>query len=66
LSFPTPEISSLLVLTSPKTPLPTLPSCTLHTTLYHNELTSSLAAAKLPNYERLITEAVKFGKEKGG
>jgi len=25
-----------------------------------------LAAAKLPNYERLITEAVKFGKEKGG
>lgn len=29
-------------------------------------LTTSLAAAKLPNYERLITEAVKFGKEKGG
>jgi hypothetical protein len=29
-------------------------------------LTHSLAAAKLPNYERLITEAVKFGKEKGG
>jgi hypothetical protein len=29
-------------------------------------LTTSLAAAKLPNYEHLITEAVKFGKEKGG
>jgi transaldolase len=29
-------------------------------------LTVSLAAAKLPNYEHLITEAVKFGKEKGG
>jgi hypothetical protein len=54
------------VLTSPKTPLPTLPSCTLHTTLHGHVLTSSLAAAKLPNYERLITEAVKFGKEKGG
>lgn len=27
---------------------------------------SSLAAAKLPNYEHVINEAVKFGKEKGG